>query len=82
MTRATTQVEATPPRGLDQLDPLLQHRSRLGAMVLLSSADLTFSRLKTSHSARSPLFLAWARSYFLPSLPWKWKTLPVSSPLT
>jgi DNA-binding HxlR family transcriptional regulator len=48
MTRATPQVDATPPKGLDQLDPLLQHRSRLGAMVLLSSADLSFSRLKTS----------------------------------
>jgi DNA-binding MarR family transcriptional regulator len=43
-----TPPDATPPRGLDQLDALLQHRSRLGAMVLLSSADLTFSRLKTS----------------------------------
>jgi DNA-binding MarR family transcriptional regulator len=32
---------------LDALDPLLQHRSRLGAMVLLSTADdLTFSRLR------------------------------------
>src|SRR4051812_9840933 len=29
------------------LDPLLQHRSRLGALVLLSSVDaLTFSRLR------------------------------------
>jgi DNA-binding MarR family transcriptional regulator len=37
-----------PPDGLDRLDPLLQHRSRLGAMVLLSTVDaLTFSRLKT-----------------------------------
>jgi len=36
-----------PPAGLDQLDPLLQHRSRLGALVLLAGADaLTFSRLK------------------------------------
>jgi DNA-binding MarR family transcriptional regulator len=35
------------PPGLAQLDPLLQHRSRLGAMVLLSSADaLTFTRLR------------------------------------
>jgi DNA-binding MarR family transcriptional regulator len=34
-------------RGLAGLDPLLQHRSRLGACVLLSTADaLTFSRLK------------------------------------
>src|SRR5262245_51137572 len=32
---------------LDALDPLLQHRSRLGACVLLSRADaLSFSRLK------------------------------------
>jgi DNA-binding HxlR family transcriptional regulator len=36
------------PPGLDQLDPLLQHRSRLGALALLTGADaLTFSRLKT-----------------------------------
>jgi DNA-binding MarR family transcriptional regulator len=33
--------------GLEQLDPLLQHRSRLGALVLLSTADaLSFSRLR------------------------------------
>ena len=33
--------------GLEGLDPLLQHRSRLGAMVLLSTADaLSFARLK------------------------------------
>ncbi|HEY7118337.1 MAG TPA: transcriptional regulator [Tepidisphaeraceae bacterium] len=32
---------------LDQLDPLLQHKSRLGALVLLSTVDaLSFSRLK------------------------------------
>jgi DNA-binding HxlR family transcriptional regulator len=32
---------------LNALDPLLQHRSRLGACVLLSTADaLSFSRLK------------------------------------
>src|SRR5262245_34838794 len=32
---------------LDRLDPLLQHRSRLGACVLLSRADaLNFTRLK------------------------------------
>src|SRR5439155_18030838 len=32
---------------LEALDPLLQHRSRLGACVLLSTADaLSFSRLK------------------------------------
>src|SRR5438128_2115812 len=36
------------PPGLDGLDPLLQHRSRLGACVLLSTADaLSFSRLKS-----------------------------------
>jgi len=34
-------------RGLAQLDPLLQHRSRLGACVLLRGADaLTFARLR------------------------------------
>lgn len=39
---------AQPPAGLAQLDPLLQHRSRLGALVLLSRSDaLTFSRLKS-----------------------------------
>ena len=32
---------------LEALDPLLQHRSRLGACVLLSTSDaLSFSRLK------------------------------------
>jgi len=32
---------------LDQLDALLQHRSRLGALVLLSTVDaMTFSRLR------------------------------------
>jgi len=36
-----------PPAGLEQLDPLLQHRSRLGSLVLLSDVDaLNFSRLK------------------------------------
>ena len=36
------------PAALDQLDPLLQHRGRLGALVLLSGADaLSFSRLKS-----------------------------------
>jgi DNA-binding MarR family transcriptional regulator len=35
------------PAALDRLDPLLQHRSRLGALVLLSTIDaLSFSRLK------------------------------------
>jgi DNA-binding MarR family transcriptional regulator len=37
-----------PPNGLDRLDALLQHRSRLGVMVLLSGADaISFSRLRT-----------------------------------
>ncbi len=37
---------ATPP-GLDGLDPLLQHRSRLGAMVLLSGVDaINFAQLR------------------------------------
>lgn len=36
------------PNGLDRLDPLLQHRSRLGTLVLLSSVEmLNFSRLKS-----------------------------------
>lgn len=34
--------------GLERLDPVLQHRSRLGACVLLSTVDLlNFTRLKT-----------------------------------
>lgn len=33
--------------GIESLDPLLQHRTRLGACVLLSDADaMSFSRLK------------------------------------
>jgi len=37
----------TPSNGLDKLDPLLQHRSRLGALVLLSGADaMNFTRLR------------------------------------
>jgi DNA-binding MarR family transcriptional regulator len=33
--------------GLDRLDPLLQHRGRLGAMVLLSGVDaMNFVRLR------------------------------------
>src|SRR4051794_24354754 len=44
-------LKEKPPEhasGLDRLDPVLQHKSRLGACVLLSTADvLTFSRLKT-----------------------------------
>ena len=39
---------AHPPDGLNQLDPLLQHRTRLGALVLLSRVDaMNFSRLKS-----------------------------------
>ena len=35
------------PAGLDNLDPLLQHRSRLGTMVLLSNTDaMSFTRLR------------------------------------
>jgi len=41
------QIEQSRPEALDQLDPLLQHRSRLGALVLLSTVDaLSFTRLK------------------------------------
>jgi DNA-binding PadR family transcriptional regulator len=48
MLRRDDQTLMKPLRGLDQLDPLLQHRSRLGALVLLSSADaLSFTRLRT-----------------------------------
>ena len=44
---AETNLEASATAGLELLDPLLQHRSRLGAMVLLSTADaLSFSRLR------------------------------------
>lgn len=44
---AARDSDPQPPPGLAQLDPLLQHRSRLGALVLLSRSDaLTFSRLK------------------------------------
>lgn len=48
MSHAADSLHSQPPAGLDRLDPLLQHRSRLGAMVLLSGVDaLSFSRLKT-----------------------------------
>ena len=48
MRRSDGDMTSHPPAGLERLDPLLQHRSRLGALVLLSSADaLTFSRLRT-----------------------------------
>jgi len=46
MSRQAPNAESQALIGLDGLDPLLQHRSRLGAMVLLSGSDLTFSRLK------------------------------------
>jgi DNA-binding MarR family transcriptional regulator len=46
MTKSESQLQQAAG-GLAGLDPLLQHRSRLGAMVLLSTADaLSFSRLK------------------------------------
>lgn len=46
MSRRQRQAE-TGGNGLDRLDALLGHRLRLGACVLLSSADaLSFSRLK------------------------------------
>src|SRR5450432_4166156 len=42
----TTKPDAMPA-GLDDLDPLLQHRSRLGTMVLLSNTDaMSFTRLR------------------------------------
>lgn len=44
----STDPTSKSANGLDRLDPVLQHRSRLGACVLLSTTDaLTFSRLKT-----------------------------------
>jgi DNA-binding MarR family transcriptional regulator len=47
MSQATSPPPGDAPRGLNQLDPLLQHRSRLGALVLLSSVDaMNFVRLK------------------------------------
>ena len=48
MARAPANSSAHPPDGLSLLDSLLQHRSRLGAMVLLTNVDaLSFARLKT-----------------------------------
>jgi len=48
MSRADEKPGGNGLPGLDLLDPLLQHRSRLGALALLAGADaLTFSRLKT-----------------------------------
>lgn len=50
MSERSVQTNGAPsglPRGLEDLDALLQHRSRRGACVLLSGADaLSFSRLK------------------------------------
>jgi DNA-binding MarR family transcriptional regulator len=44
---AKTDKPSSLPAGLNQLDPLLHHRSRLGAMVLLTtSSALSFSRLR------------------------------------
>lgn len=46
MSRITDQRNGAP-KGLDHLDPLLQHRSRLGTLVLLSDADaISFTRLR------------------------------------
>jgi len=48
VSRTDPNIEAKASAALDQLDPVLQHRSRLGALALLSSSDaITFSRLKT-----------------------------------
>lgn len=45
MSQSTKQTAA--PRELDQLDPLLQHRGRLGTLVLLSDVDaMSFIRLR------------------------------------
>ena len=47
MSRAKSDPHGAGPNGLNQLDSLLQHRSRLGAAVLLSGVDaLSFTRLK------------------------------------
>jgi DNA-binding MarR family transcriptional regulator len=46
MTRSTDSINRAPG-GLDQLDALLQHRARLGTMVLLSAHDeINFSTLR------------------------------------
>jgi DNA-binding MarR family transcriptional regulator len=46
VTQTEKQFQATAA-GLDRLDPLLQHRSRLGALVLLSTTEaLSFARLR------------------------------------
>jgi DNA-binding transcriptional ArsR family regulator len=47
MNRPDREIEGAAPPGLDRLDPLLQHRSRLGAMVLLGGVEaLSFVRLR------------------------------------
>jgi DNA-binding MarR family transcriptional regulator len=47
MTKSETQLQAATS-GLDRLDPLLQHRARLGALILLSGVDaMNFVRLRT-----------------------------------
>jgi DNA-binding MarR family transcriptional regulator len=46
--KKNNEPQLSAPPGLEQLDGLLQHRSRLGALVLLSGVEaLNFSRLKT-----------------------------------
>jgi DNA-binding MarR family transcriptional regulator len=46
VTQTDRQLQVTSA-GLDRLDPLLQHRSRLGALVLLSTTEaLSFARLR------------------------------------
>ena len=48
MQRKDRELGSQPVAVLEQLDPLLQHRSRLGAMVLLSGVDaLSFTRLRS-----------------------------------
>ena len=40
-------IPPNPAAGIDDLDPLLQHKSRLGALVLLTGADaIAFTRLR------------------------------------
>jgi DNA-binding MarR family transcriptional regulator len=46
MARSTNSINHAP-NGLDQLDALLQHRARLGAMVLLSAHnEISFTTLR------------------------------------
>ena len=46
--QADSPPEAQAREAIEGLDPLLNHPSRLGALVLLSNADaMAFSRLKT-----------------------------------